>query len=145
MVVSIHIKFVNNVFHILGESNSEKVQKFKRWFWFIVEKMSLQERQELVRHCVVYTAIVLLWLRAFQTLIPLRVPTHSFSHYFHVKRCIVKMSESITNGRICLKSGVWRTWSWFGCNSSLDQCSLLFSEDSVIVIDQCIIVGTTMA
>ena len=49
-------------FHILGESNSDKVQKFKRWFWFIVEKMSLQERQDLVRHCVYYTAIVLFWL-----------------------------------------------------------------------------------
>jgi len=31
-----------------GESNSDKVQKFKRWFWFIVEKMSIQERQDLV-------------------------------------------------------------------------------------------------
>ena len=50
-------RFVKKVFHILGESNSDKVQKFKRWFWFIVEKMSLQERQDLVRHCVCYTVI----------------------------------------------------------------------------------------
>ncbi|KAK3087035.1 hypothetical protein FSP39_000732 [Pinctada imbricata] len=30
-----------------GESN-DKVQRFKRWFWSVVEKMSIQEKQDLV-------------------------------------------------------------------------------------------------
>lgn len=31
-----------------GENGGEKVQKFKRWFWSVVEKMTNQERQDLV-------------------------------------------------------------------------------------------------
>ena len=92
----IHIKFVNDVciqgceqcFHILGESNSDKVQKFKRWFWFIVEKMSLQERQDLVRHCVYYTAIVLFWLpllSKFEQAIHICTYTFFFSPFFSCK------------------------------------------------------------
>lgn len=30
--------------------NAEKLLQFKRWFWSIVEKMSMTERQDLVRH-----------------------------------------------------------------------------------------------
>ena len=33
--------------HPLGE-NADKLLQFKRWFWSIVEKMSMTERQDLV-------------------------------------------------------------------------------------------------
>ena len=80
---------MNNVFHILGESNSDKVQKFKRWFWFIVEKMSLQERQDLVRHCVYYTAIVLFWLpilSKFEQAKHICTYTFYFHPFFHANK-----------------------------------------------------------
>lgn len=33
--------------HVTGE-NADKLLQFKRWFWSIVEKMSMTERQDLV-------------------------------------------------------------------------------------------------
>lgn len=35
------------IFSQIGE-NAEKLLQFKRWFWSIVEKMSMTERQDLV-------------------------------------------------------------------------------------------------
>ena len=40
-------QIVINIFHALGEGG-EKVQRFKRWLWAIVEKMNTTERQDLV-------------------------------------------------------------------------------------------------
>ena len=106
-------KFVNDVFHVLGESNSDKVQKFKRWFWFIVEKMSLQERQDLVRHCVYYTAIVLFWL---PILLKFGHATHTctytffFYPFFHANKCVCKTLRECINGRLWLDSWVWGHW-----------------------------------
>ena len=38
---------ISSVVCITGEGN-EKVQRFKRWFWAVVEKMNNHERQDLV-------------------------------------------------------------------------------------------------
>ena len=37
----------DQVTHVSGES-SDRVQRFKRWFWSVVEKMNNIERQDLV-------------------------------------------------------------------------------------------------
>ena len=39
---------VRSSIYFAGERN-EKVQRFKRWFWSVVEKMNNHERQDLVR------------------------------------------------------------------------------------------------
>lgn len=39
--------FISNRVHPTGE-NADKLLQFKRWFWSIVEKMSMTERQDLV-------------------------------------------------------------------------------------------------
>lgn len=47
-----HAFFLNNVlikyFVSTTGENADKLLQFKRWFWSIVEKMSMTERQDLV-------------------------------------------------------------------------------------------------
>lgn len=38
-----------NIYPSLAGENADKLLQFKRWFWSIVEKMSMTERQDLVR------------------------------------------------------------------------------------------------
>lgn len=38
-----------NIYASLAGENADKLLQFKRWFWSIVEKMSMTERQDLVR------------------------------------------------------------------------------------------------
>lgn len=46
LLSSVAAELYTFVFHT-GE-NAEKLLQFKRWFWSIVEKMSMTERQDLV-------------------------------------------------------------------------------------------------
>lgn len=46
LLSSVAAKLCTLLFHT-GE-NAEKLLQFKRWFWSIVEKMSMTERQDLV-------------------------------------------------------------------------------------------------
>jgi len=40
--------FLTDCLSVFTGENNEKVQRFKRWFWSVVEKMNNHERQDLV-------------------------------------------------------------------------------------------------
>lgn len=48
-----HISQANIYASPAGE-NADKLLQFKRWFWSIVEKMSMTERQDLVSYCLLH-------------------------------------------------------------------------------------------
>ena len=42
--------FLTNAFHLIAESGdgSEHLSYFRRWFWWVVERMSNEEKQDLI-------------------------------------------------------------------------------------------------